>query len=70
MGKGDKKKKENKEKGAEPSGLQAMDEDEPSSGLPAHLDLQRTRVICGPEMNSHVGLCRGHRLAGLLHACC
>jgi hypothetical protein len=26
------------------------------SGLPKHLELQRTRMICGPEMNYHVRL--------------
>ncbi len=60
MGKGDKRKKEKKEKEAEASRPLAMDEDEPSSsGLPEHLELQRTRVICGPEMNSHVSCVRG-----------
>ncbi|GAB4819550.1 hypothetical protein N2152v2_006967 [Parachlorella kessleri] len=31
-----------------------MEEDvSTASGLPEHLELQRTRVICGPDMNSH-----------------
>ena len=65
MAKGDKKKKDKKGKEAGPStqastepSTQPMEEDESTaSGLPEHLELQRTRVVCGPDMNSHVSVC-------------
>lgn len=45
--KGDKQQSAQRE--AQPSGGGGVE-----SNLPAHLELQRTRVICGPDINFHV----------------
>lgn len=50
MGKSTERKKDRKEKAPDDGGAGPST----SSGLPAHLEVQRTRVICGADMNFHV----------------
>ncbi len=57
---GGSKSSKGKKKDGAADGAQPMDVDNPAPStsskpkLPAHLELQRTRVVLGPEMNKHV----------------
>lgn len=54
MGKS-KDKRETKKSSMGPSGRDSMETSDSERKIPPHLDLQRTHVVCGPDVNYNVG---------------